>query len=129
MKTFKWWIEIVLTMNYLYSVGYHTYEESDYRQLCHERKFSQQEFEDIVTRTTAKIIKEYSKSERITFQDVLWSVVKELEKDGFQQASFAGKFHVFGWADIRDKKDWKSDREVLLNKLTDATKKPLQKRS
>jgi len=110
--------------NYLYSVGYHTFEESDYVQLCHQRKYGQQEFEKFVIHATAKVTKHYTDRKRVTFQDVLWNVVKELEKDGFQRAQFSAKFHVFGWADIMDKRDWKSDRDVLLNKLTNAVKKP-----
>jgi len=33
---------------YYYSIGYNSYEDSDYIKLCHEKEFSQKEFSDMV---------------------------------------------------------------------------------
>lgn len=115
---------------YIYNVGYHSYEESEYVQLCHTKKFNKKEFEKIVTKATVNILKEYKikKGEKLSFQDILHEVVRELIKNfGFEEIKFTSEFNVFGWANILDEKDWKHDRDEQLKLLTKLLKKELSK--
>lgn len=123
---------------YVYNVGYHSYEESEYCQLYHEKKFNQKEFEDIVIEAAISVLKEsehvnnykdYKHEGRvtITFQDIFFSVVEVLvKKFGFKEVKFTSGFNVFGWADILDPNDWKIDRCERLNKLTKRVRNALK---
>lgn len=110
---------------YFYDLGYYSYEENGACQLYHYKKFSQRDFEKFVALATSQAIKEHQPSnERITFQDILHSVEFLLiKKFGFKKVKFTAKFNTFGWADILDEKDWGSDRDEQLNRLTEALKK------
>jgi len=114
---------------HIYELGYHSYEESQYTQLYHEKKFNQNEFEKIICQAAANILKGYKirKGERISFQDINFSVAEELIKNfGFKKVNFAATFNVFGWANILDEKDWEHDRDEQLNLLTKSLRKPRQ---
>lgn len=107
---------------YTYNIGYHTYEENDYIQLYHKKKFSKKEFAELIADVVSKIVG--STKERTTFQDILYSIAEELTKNyGFKRIKFAADFSVFGWADILDENDWKYDRDEQLKKLTRKIKK------
>jgi len=102
---------------YIYNLGYYSHEESEYTQLSHKDKFTQKEFEGFVMKASAKIIKE-SNDKKLTFQDIFSGVVEELVKSyGFTEVKFDAEFSAFGWADILDKNDWKSEREKSLDKI------------
>lgn len=123
---------------YIYNIGYNSYEESEYYQLYHEKKFNQKEFEGIVIEAVIFVLKESESVEnhkhykhegrpKITFQDILFSVVEVLVKNfGFKEVKFTSKFNVFGWADILDPDDWKIDRCERLNKLTKLVRNALK---
>ena len=115
---------------YIYSMGYHTYEESDNIQLYHEKKFSKKKFEDIVTKATVNVLKEpeFKKDKHISFQDIIYDIAEELIKNfGFKEVKFTADFNIFGWANILDEEDWKRDRDAQLKLLTKAIQK-LKKR-
>lgn len=76
-----------------------------YVQLYHEQKFSKKEFEGMVVKATADVLKK-RKTKKGDF--------------GFKKVEFDANFSVFGWANIFDKKDWKYDRDEQLNLLTNA---------
>ena len=110
---------------YIYEVGYHSYEESCYIQLYHEEKFSGKRFEGMVIKATVALLKREGirKGERTSFQDILHDVVEELiTAFGFKEVKFTAKFGIFGWANILDEKDWRHDRDELLNRLTESIK-------
>jgi hypothetical protein len=111
---------------HIYNIGYSSYEESDYYQLYHEKKFSKEEFEEMVAKATINVLKDSDEDSyfMLTFQQILYAVVKELIKNfGFKEVEFDAKFEVFGWADIADEKDWEHDRDEQLNLLTKAVTK------
>lgn len=117
---------------FIYNLGYHTYEESEYIQLYHNKKFNKKEFEKIVIKATITILKKYEikSTEIVTFQDILYDVVEELIKNfGFKKVKFSSEFNVFGWANILNEKDWEYNRDEQLNKLTKAVKKELLKKT
>lgn len=108
---------------YIYNLGYHSYEESDYYQLYHHKKFSKNEFEQLVAKATLCVIKKHphKKGQHISFQDVIFEVRDVLiRKFGFQEVEFTATFSVFGWPDILDESDWEHDRDKQLNRLTKA---------
>jgi hypothetical protein len=114
---------------YIYDMGYYTYEESDYHQICHEQKYNDKEFEEIVIKAAINILKEKEtkKEERISFQDILHDVVEELIKNfGFKEVKFTVRHYIFGWPNILDEKDWKGDRGKELNQLTKRIKEVIK---
>lgn len=123
---------------HIYNIGYNSYEESEYVQLYHEKKFSQKEFENIVIEAVVSVLKKYKElknssvedsrlKSRTTFQNMLFSVIEMLvKKFGFKEVKFIGKFDVFGWADILDENDWEDNRDEQLNKLTKSVKQKLK---
>jgi hypothetical protein len=115
-----------IKVRHLYNLGYHSYEESEYYQLYHSKKFSENDFEKLVSKATANVIKKHmpKNDEHMSFQDIAFSVVSELvRKFGFKEVNFTATFNVFGWPDILDENDWKGDRSEQLNRLTEALKK------
>jgi len=115
-----------LTINkmYIYNIGYHTYEENEYVQLYHKKKFSKKEFENIIIQITKNILKNKTKKEHLCFQDILPEVIEELIKEfDFKEIKFDAEFNVFGWADIFDKMDWENDRDEQLNRFTEGIKR------
>lgn len=119
-----------MSTKHIYNIGYSTYEESEYYQLYHKIKYSQEEFEKIVTKAVTNQFKGHKvkKKERISFQDIISSVVEELTNNfGFKKVDFIAEFSVFGWANLLDKKDWEEDRNKQLELLTNSIKKVIKK--
>ncbi len=115
---------------YIYNIGYSTYEESEYYQLYHKRRYSQEEFEKIVVKAVMNWFKEYEvkKDEKISFQDIIFSLIEELTKNfGFKKVDFTAEFSVFGWANLLDKQNWEEDRNKQLKMLTKAIEKIIKK--
>lgn len=122
---------------HIYNLGYHTYEESDYVQLYHKKKYSKKEFEKVVAKAAVSVLKnsKNKKENKISFQDIFFSLIEGLvEQFGFKEVKFDAEFSVFGWANILDEKDWKHDRDKQLNELTrslktikDKTKRKIKK--
>lgn len=102
---------------YLYNLGYHTYEESMYNQLYHNKKFTKEEFEELVIKIILKILSTH-KHKRVSYQDIHFEVFEELINNfGFKEVEFEGEFSVFGWANLLDKTDWKRDCDETLEKI------------
>ena len=128
-----------------YEIGYHSYEESEYYKLVHERKFSKKEFEDICIETCNAALEKIASGEikdhcgyydaiaekpkaALTFQSILGCVVKELESKGFRQITFDANCVVFGWANLFDREDWKDCKDEVDFRLVDGLdKKVLEK--
>ncbi|VVB76342.1 Uncharacterised protein [Candidatus Tiddalikarchaeum anstoanum] len=114
-------------MNF-YDIGYSTYEESEYKQLVHKVKYTQDEFENIITTIIADILKNDSTKDEESFQNIFYNVVEELVKNyGFKKLDFAARIDFFGWARILDETDWKGQRGNVLEKLTKDIKEKIKK--
>ncbi|MBI2671918.1 hypothetical protein HYX16_03210 [Candidatus Woesearchaeota archaeon] len=113
---------------YVYSIGYHSYEESEYVQLYHKNKFSNKAFRKIVIKAVINLLKKWKieKGGGITFQNIFFSVIDELIKEfHFEKLEFTARFDIFGWADILNEKDWEGVRDKELNELTNEIKKQI----
>ena len=107
---------------YLYNFGYYSYEESEYIQLYHEKKFTKEGFEEIIMTSASEIINNCP-DKKISFEDIFQEVLEDLTKNrGFIQVEFDAEFSVFGWPDLLDKSSWEGDRDKLLNKLSNFIK-------
>jgi hypothetical protein len=110
---------------HIYNLGDYSHEESEYIQLGHEDKFTQKEFEEFVMNSAVKIF-EGSEDKELTFQDIFFEVIEDLVNSyDFTKIKFDAEFSAFGWTDILDKDDWKSERGEALDKLTDFIKNKL----
>lgn len=119
-----------LNQTYIYNVGYHTYEESEYTQLYHLKKFNKKELHSIVAKASANVIGKHEIKNRgkLSFQDIHSEVIEDLVKTfGFKEVEFTSEFSVFGWASILDENDWAHDRSEQLNALTNAVKQRFKK--
>ena len=114
-------------MTYNYKIGYHSYEESDYVELQHEKKFSDNELTEMIVEATVETIKKKKKADDYlhSFQDVFNSeypsLIKYLiGKFDFKLIEYELTWSIFGWASIFDKTDWTEDRGKHLDKIIDA---------
>jgi len=113
-------------MTYNYKIGYHSHEESDYVELQHEKKFSDNELTEMIAEATVEIIKKRTGNYTHNFQDIFGdsSLIQYLiEKFGFKLIEYELRWSAFGWASIFDKTNWKEDRGDHLDKITDAVNK------
>lgn len=114
------------SMTYNYKIGYYSHEESDYVELQHEIKFSDNELTEMLAEATVDIITKMKKRIRYihNFQDAFESEDPSLiryliEKFGFKLIDHELCWSAFGWASVFDKSDWKGDRDDHLDKITD----------
>lgn len=110
---------------YLYKIGYYSMEESDYIELQHDKKFSDDEMSEMIAEATIDTIRKEGIT-KYTFQCIFSSdnFIQFLKnKFNFKELEYELKWSAFGWASIYDKNDWKHDRDESLNKITDAVKK------
>lgn len=117
-------------MTYNYKIGYHSYEESDYVELQHETKFSDNELTEMIAEATVETIKKTKISNNYmhNFQDIFESKDPSLieyliEKFGFKLIEYELSWRVFGWSSVFDKDEWGDDRGEHLDKITDAVNK------
>lgn len=115
-------------MSYNYKIGYYSHEESDYVELQHEKKFSDNELSDMIAEATVETIKKMKRAGNYThnFQDIFSedSLIQYLiEKFGFRRIEYELNWNIFGWASIFDKADWKEDRDDRLDKITEEVNK------
>ena len=118
-------------MSYVYSVGYGSYEESEYVQITHDKKFTIEQLREMINNTVKKMILNISVDEhgytslgygddgygfqnevtyRIDFPDMMYrGLIDNLCTDyGFQRLVFECGYDVWGWANIFDN-DWDSE--------------------
>lgn len=117
-------------MTYNYKIGYYSHEESNYVELQHEKKFSDEELTEMISEYTVYIIKIMKQNDDYihSFQDIFNSgdqgIIQYLkEKYGFNDIEYELFWSVFGWASIFDKSDWKGDRDNHLEKIADVVNK------
>jgi hypothetical protein len=102
---------------FLYDIGYHSCEESDYIQLWHEKKFTQNDLTNMICEAVLETVKaERAKDPKAyihNFEDVYSFAMNSggvitylLEHFGFKEVKFQESWTCFGWASIFEKKDW-----------------------
>lgn len=110
-------------MTCVYTVGYSSYEESEYAYLTHERKFSEQEFKEIIFKTAIEAVHEMKKDKYSylhSYQDIHDKVVKLLcEREGFKPIEITTAWSCFGWPSMFSKDDWAGQRSEAIDELTD----------
>jgi hypothetical protein len=107
---------------YIYQVGYWTMEESPSYYLFHVNKYTQEQFDDIVSDAFVKSYKdkwpicelkdisdEHGESTYETdyVDDILDDAMNYLYKEGFIEIKTDITFEPFGWASISDESSWK----------------------
>ena len=112
---------------YIYNIGYHSYEESEYTQLSHSKKYTLRDIQKIMNKASIKAIKKMKKSDKHfyihNFQDIYFEVIALLISDyGFEKLSFEVNWDCFGWASIFSEDDWEIARDKNLKELTKAIK-------
>lgn len=118
-------------MTYNYKIGYYSHEESDYVELQHKTKFSDNELTEMIAEATVDTIKKMKMTDNHyihTFQDVFDSEDPSLiqyliEKFGFKLIEYELSYRVFGWGSVFDKDEWGDDRGEHLDKITDTLNK------
>ncbi len=92
---------------HIYSIGYGTYEESEYAQLYHEKKFTDAQLEKLVHKAVTKILRnmlkdkpDYIYEDGPSFEGIFHSVCEELEIMGFKKVEFDAKWRCFGWSSL-----------------------------
>lgn len=114
-------------MTYHYKIGYYSHEESNYEELQHENKFSDDELTEMIAEATVETIKKAKMTDNHyihNFQDVFDDkdnslIIYLIEKFGFKLIIYESTWNVFGWASIFDKDEWRDDRGEHLDKITD----------
>jgi len=112
---------------YKYKIGYYTFEESDYVELEHAKKFSRGDITKFIAEAIVAIaspIKEL-KSWDLTFESLFNGLTGKLsiinwliENKGFKIINYELVWGVFGWGNAFDKNDWqteKTDIDIELN--------------
>jgi len=105
----------------IYNIGYYTYEESDYAQLYHEKKFTKKELDEIIFKASLSVIKKKMVLNHFihNYSDIHSDVISVLcDNYGFKEVEYDMSWTCFGWASIFDNKDWESDRDNNLKNLT-----------
>lgn len=110
---------------YIYNIGYHTYEESEYTQLSHSKKYTLKDIQKIINEASIKVIKRMKRGNKHyyihNFQNIYSEVIDLLISDyKFERLPFKVTWNCFGWASIFSENDWKTDRDKNLKELTKA---------
>lgn len=106
---------------YFYEVGYGSPEDSSYRQIQHEKLFTEDEFDNLVLSCVPEALINYIKGRKswgldrldkemhINFSELHNHVTKILcNKHGFSPIKLTACFSTFGWADLIQDEGWDS---------------------
>lgn len=111
---------------YVYNIGYGSYEESDFAQLLHTKKFSNARLRKLVEAAILRIVartrrKGRRKRKRNSYQNIHDQVVERLvSHDGFVRLEFTAEWACFGWGSIFDNCNRNKNRDPNLQSLTRA---------
>ena len=109
---------------YIYNIGYHSYEENEYTQLSHSKKYILKDIQKIINEASIKAIKRIKQdrdSYTHNFQDIYSEVIALLISDyRFEELPFEVNWDCFGWASIFSEDNWEIDRDKNLRELTKA---------
>ncbi len=95
---------------YSYQIGYHSEEESGYIELCHYRKFEDNEIEELVTAASLEVIREQLKNKKryhilinISFSDIYREVADYMcIHNEFEKVIYTSKCSIYGWGSLRE---------------------------
>lgn len=128
---------------YVYNVGYGSPEESEYSQLCHETKYSKEEFHQIILKAIEEVLidvleeeefhcKVYLDEDGISYQNIHPLVVgKLLMNFGFRKLYYEAMWSCFGWSSITQNQEesWRgykgSANERIITGLPEELKKQI----
>ena len=104
---------------YVYSIGYHTCEESDYEYLNHKEKFSKEQLTAVTHDCVLEVLMVVKEKKKIdeneylhSYQDIHHEVIEKLiKKYKFEKLKVEETWEVFGWASLFKPGDWDSYRE------------------
>ena len=102
---------------YSYKIGYHSYEESSYTDLLHEKKFTEKELLAMLAVCFAQVGKD-----KDTIQDLYderESIELLCKEFGFKRIEYQETVSLFGWTRLLDKNDWKECRDKEEDYLAD----------
>jgi hypothetical protein len=103
---------------YNYKIGYYSCEESEYFELSHKKKFSNEEITEMIATICRDLIEEEKKDEislKPSFQYMVEEVKEGLiAKYNFEEVKYEVNWSVFGWADLLDENDWKEESDETL---------------
>ena len=103
-----------------YEIGYGSPEDSCDVTLTHTEKFTKEDIENLLVeylRSTKKYPSKYRYDNN--FDEILPHFISYLcKKKGFKKLYYTTKYGLFGWANVFDKKSWKSQRGSCLESLT-----------
>jgi hypothetical protein len=134
-----------------YKIGYHSYEESEYFELQHEKKFTEDEFLNIVADAMKKVMW-HKKEEDDLYScygdarsfvkylargednndsffklDDLFSEIKPyLLEAGFVEVKYENEVSFFGWSEVIGS-GWKNESGGITNKLIELLKPEAEK--
>jgi hypothetical protein len=113
---------------YNYKVGYHSYEESNYIDLFHEKLFTKEQLEDIVNKVAVEVVREMRKTTDFisNFQDIVENTLFTqmlTEKYGFKELKYQQVLSYFGWGSIFHNDDWADNKGKEEQKLVDEINK------
>lgn len=92
---------------HIYSIGYGTYEESEYEQFYHQKKYTKSQLSKLVHKAVTKVLEDmmkdkpsYVHEDGPTFQDIFHKVCEKLESMGFERVKFDAEWKCFGWSSL-----------------------------
>lgn len=110
---------------YIYNIGYHSYEESEYVQLYHELEFTRNQLRDLIHAATRRVLDKIQSGEiehpiTYTFQNLFDDVIREMiEIYDFEPVEYTAEWECFGWPSVLDKQSWSGSRDKNLDMLTE----------
>lgn len=120
-------------MKYIYSVGYGSYEESEFTYLYSDECLDKYQLSHIVECAVNDVLKDIIggninyddimivKENGPSYQDIHDAVIKKLiEKYNFEELKTQADWNCFGWPSITNYADWGEQRDDTLNKLCDS---------
>ena len=95
--------------SYIYKVGYHTYEESNYEYLASDEQFTKQELSALIEASAIEVVnrKKNGGDSVNTYQYIHHDVVDYLINNyGFKQLQLQAVWNCFGWSSIFKEDGW-----------------------
>ena len=113
---------------HLYKIGYYSPEESNYFELRHKNKYTDEELHKIVMEAIASVLSHIvssnnehdvciSKEFGLSYQEIDDLTIKELEKVGFEPITYQAEWACFGWQSIIDEDHWEGQRDETANRI------------
>lgn len=121
---------------YVYKVGWGSYEESEYTELYHDQRFTDEDLEKMVFDAVINVLSEIVKSDfdkiclredGIAYEEIHSKVVTVLqEKHGFTKVQYQASWSIFGWPSLTDKNSWRGQRDEPLDRLYESIPKDVR---